>query len=281
MPAHDIREMTDIEIINELSSVGIETTIDEFKEEAISAGSPTELANMWKTYLKERVREDFLYEAAFELWRRHLSDVKCPEMLAVFIDETINMYLEKPEEHDHASLQNIYDRIKEFYNNLLSEDQTPDFELFNWLTLLAYNDIEGFLLSFPFELARHGLADEAVNIDRWFADISSQPQNFLRDMGCILAEAGRRQEAFLQIEENLERFPNDVWVIINAGDAMDSLEEKERAEKLYLKAYGMAGSRYDKADVIQRLIEFYREAGIMEKAEAYESEYKALTESSK
>ena len=202
-------------------------------------------------------------------------------MLAVFIDETINMYLEKPEEHDHASLQNIYDRIKEFYNNLLSEDQTPDFELFNWLTLLAYNDIEGFLLSFPFELARHGLADEAVNIDRWFADISSQPQNFLRDMGCILAEAGRRQEAFLQIEENLERFPNDVWVIINAGDAMDSLEEKERAEKLYLKAYGMAGSRYDKADVIQRLIEFYREAGIMEKAEAYESEYKALTESSK
>jgi len=281
MPAHDIREMTDIEIIDELSSIGIETTIDEFKEEAISTGSPTELANMWKTYLKERVREDFLYEAAFELWRRHLSDVKCPEMLAVFIDETINMYLEKPEEHDHASLQNIYDRIKEFYNNLLSEDQTPDFELFNWLTLLAYNDIEGFLLSFPFELARHGLADEAVNIDRWFADISSQPQNFLRDMGCILAEAGRRQEAFLQIEENLERFPNDVWVIINAGDAMDSLEEKERAEKLYLKAYGMAGSRYDKADVIQRLIEFYREAGIMEKAEAYEAEYKALTQSSK
>ena len=281
MPAHDIREMTDIEIIDELSSIGIETTIDEFKEEAISTGSPTELANMWKTYLKERVREDFLYEAAFELWRRHLSDVKCPEMLAVFIDETINMYLEKPEEHDHASLQNIYDRIKEFYNNLLSEDQTPDFELFNWLTLLAYNDIEGFLLSFPFELARHGFVDEAVNIDRWFADISSQPQNFLRDMGCILAEAGRRQEAFLQIEENLERFPNDVWVIINAGDAMDSLEEKERAEKLYLKAYGMAGSRYDKADVIQRLIEFYREAGIMEKAEAYEAEYKALTQSSK
>ena len=281
MPTRDIREMTDIEIIDELSSIGIETTIDEFKEEAISTGSPTELANMWKTYLKKRAREDFLYEAAFELWRRHLSDVKCPEMLAVFIDETINMYLEKPEEHDHASLQNIYDRIKEFYNNLLSEDQTPDFELFNWLTLLAYNDIEGFLLSFPFELARHGFVDEAVNIDRWFADISSQPQNFLRDMGCILAEAGRRQEAFLQIEENLERFPNDVWVIINAGDAMDSLEEKERAEKLYLKAYGMAGSRYDKADVIQRLIEFYREAGIMEKAEAYEAEYKALTQSSK
>lgn len=281
MPTRDIREMTDIEIIDELSSIGIETTIDEFKEEAISAGSPTELANRWKTYLKKRVMEDFLYEAAFELWRRHLSDVKCPEMLAVFIDETINMYLEKPEEHDHVSLQNIYDRIKEFYNNLLNEDQTPDFELFNWLTLLAYNDIEGFLLSFPFELARHGLVDEAVNIDRWFADISSQPQNFLRDMGCILAEAGKRQEAFLQIEENLERFPNDVWVVINAGDAMDSLEEKEKAEKLYLKAYGMTGSRYDKADVIQRLIEFYREAGIMEKAEAYEAEYKALTQSSK
>lgn len=278
MPTRNIREMTDQEIIDELSSIGIETTIDEFKEEAVQASSPSELANIWKNYLRKRTRENFLYEAAFELWRRHLSDVKCPEMLAVLIDETINMYLEKPEEHDSTSLMNIYERIKEFYNNLLKEDETPDNELFNWLILYAYNDIEGFLLSFPFELARHGMVDEAVSIDRWFADISSQPQNFLRDMGCILAEAGRRQEAILQVGENLERFPNDVWVVINAGDAMDSLVEKERAEKLYLKAYEMAVSRYDKADIIQRLIEFYREAGMIEKAEVYEAEYKALTQ---
>jgi len=45
-----------------------------------------------------------LYEATFELWRRHLRDVKCPEMMALFIDETVNMYVDKPYEHDHFSI---------------------------------------------------------------------------------------------------------------------------------------------------------------------------------
>lgn len=277
MPTRNIKDMTDGEILAELSSIGIETTIEEFKEEALQAGSPSELANGWKAYLRKRTREDFLYEAAFELWKRHLGDVKCPELMAVFIDETINMYLERPHEHDRLSLLNIYERIKGFYDDLLDEDGVPDSDLYNRLTLLAYNDIEAFLLSFPFELARHGLVDEAVNIDRWFADLSSQPSNFLRDMGCILAEAGRREEALLQIEENLERFPHDIWVVINAGDAMYSLGEQERAEKFFQKAYGMAESRDDKAGVLERMIDLYREKGMVEKAEACEAEYRALT----
>ena len=66
----------------------------------------------------------------------------------------------------------------------------------------------------PFEFARHKLVDEAINIGRWFADISSQPANFLRDAGCILAEARREAEAIRRIEENLKRFPNDIWVVI-------------------------------------------------------------------
>jgi len=278
MPPRDIKDMTDREILAELSSIGIETTIEEFKEEALQAGSPSELANGWKAYLRKRTREDFLYEAAFELWKRHLGDVKCPEMMAVFIDETINMYMERPNEHDRLSLLNIYERIEEFYNDLLDEEGIPDSDLYNRLTLLAYNDIESFLLSFPFELARQGLVDEAVNIDRWFADLSSQPSNFLRDMGCILAEAGRRQEALLQIEENLERFPDDLWVIINAGDAMCSLGDKEMGEKFFLKAYGMAKSKDDKAGVLERMIDLYKEMGMTEKAQACEAEYRALTE---
>ncbi len=280
MPTRNIKDMTDAEILDELRDVGIETTIEEFKEEALEAGSPSELANGWKAYLRKRAREDFLYEAAFELWKRHLGDVKCPELMAVFIDETINIYLERPHEHDRLSLLNIYERIKRFYDDLLNEDSIPDSDLYNRLTLLVYNDIEGFLLSFPFELARHGLVDEAVNIDRWFAELSSQPSNFLRDMGCILAEGGRRAEALLQIEENLERFPHDIWVVINAGDAMYSLGDKEKAEKYFQKAYGMAESKDDKAAVLERMIDLYRDMGMVEKAEACEAEYRALTEPS-
>lgn len=276
----NIKDMTDNEILDELSNIGIETTIEEFKEEALAAGSPSDLANGWKAYLRRREREDFLYEAAFELWRRHLGDVKCPELLAVFIDETVNLYLERPQEHDRLSLLDIYERIKEFYDNLITENGAPDSDLYSRITLLAYNDFEAFLLSFPYELARHGLTDEAVNIGRWFADLSSQPENFLRDTGCILAGAGRREEALLQVEENLERFPWDVWIVINAGDAMYSLGEKEKAERFFLKAYAMAERKYDKIDILERLVDLYREMGMIEKVDAYGAEYKALTGSS-
>ncbi|MDD5435013.1 MAG: hypothetical protein PH343_06240 [Nitrospira sp.] len=277
MPERDINNMPDEEIINRLEQMGIVISIEEFKEEGVKAGSPTDLADYWKVLFGIRnSKEDFLYEAAFELWRRHLSDVKCPEMLALFIDETVNMYVDKPYEHDRLSILNIYERIKEFYNDLLREDGSLDVDLYNRLTLLAYNDFEAFLVNLPSQLARQGLVDEAVSIGRWFGALSSQPENLLRDAGCILAEAGRRGEAILQIEENIHKFPNNIWVVINAGDAMYTLGEKERAERFFIKAYDMAKEQYDKAGVLERLVELYRGKGIEEKARIYEKEFDDL-----
>ena len=280
MPERDIREMTDEEIIKELENMGIVISIDDYKEEAVKAGSPTDLADYWKVLFGIRnSKEDFLYEAAFELWRRHLSDVKCPEMLALFIDEIVNMYVDKPYAHDRFSILNIFDMIKDFYQELLKEDGSPDTDLYNRLTLLAYNDFEAFLVNIPYQLARQGFVDEAVSIGRWFGELSSQPENFFRDTGCILAEAGRRGEAILQVEENLQRFPNDIWVVINAGDAISNLGDKERAEKFFLKAYGMTEKQYDKAGVLERLIELYSEMGMLEKSAAYQKEFNDLTQS--
>lgn len=277
MSERDINNMPDEEIINRLGQMGILISIEDFKEEAVKAGSPTDLADYWNDLFGIRnSKDDFLYEAAFELWRRHLSDVKCPEMLALFIDETVNMYVDKPYEHDRLSILNIYERIKEFYNDLLGEDGSLDVDLYNRLTLLSYNDFEAFLLNIPSQLARQGLVDEAVSIGRWFGTLSGQPENFLRDAGCILAEAGRRGEAILQVEENLHRFPNNIWVVINAGDAMYTIGEKERAERFFLKAYDMAKEQYDKAGVLERLVELYRVKGIEEKARIYEKEFDDL-----
>ncbi|MBI5192970.1 MAG: hypothetical protein HZA08_05950 [Nitrospirae bacterium] len=280
MPKKDIRDMTDKEIIIKLKNLGILISVEDFKGEALKAGSPTDLADYWKVLFGIRnSNEEFLYDATFELWRRHLSDVKCPEMLALFIDETVNMYVDKPYEHDRFSILNIYERIKDFYQGLIKEDGMPDVDLYNRLTLLSYNDFEAFLINIPFQLARQGFVDEAVNVGRWFGELSSQPENFLRDTGCILAEAGRRGEALLQIDENLLRFPNDNWVVINAGDAMYSLGEKEGAEKFYLRAYNIAREQYDKAGVIERLIDLYKELGLTDKVEAFEKEYNDIMKS--
>ena len=56
---------------------------------------------------------------------------------------------------------------------------------------------------------------------------------FSRDAGCILAEAGRGSRGNKAIEENLKRFPNDIWVVINAGDAMWSLDKIKLAEEFF------------------------------------------------
>ena len=275
----DPRDLTDGEILEKLSEGGIEITIDDFKAEAMKAGSPEMLAGNWAYMYGVRSGEEdsFLYSAVFELWRRHLGyEKRTPEIVSDFIDDIINTYEDSPEAHEQYFLLNIYERVREFYHKLLNEDGSPDIDLYNDMTWYARNDFEGFLLTIPHELSQHGLTDQAVNIGRWFAAFSSQPQNFLRDTACILADAGRREEAVMQIEENLMRFPADMWVIINAGDAMYSLGDKESAERHYLKAKKMAVTRSDNMVVLERLLDLYRELGMKNRALIIEDEIKAL-----
>src|SRR3972149_2609903 len=275
----DPRDLTDGEILEKLSEGGIEITLDDFKSEAMKAGSPEMLAGNWAYMYGIRSGEEdsFLYSAVFELWRRHLGyEKRTTEIVSDFIDDIINTYEDSTEAHEQYFLLNIYERVREFYHKLLKEDGSPDIDLYNDMTWYARNDFEGFLLSIPHELSQHGLTDQAVNIGRWFAAFSSQPQSFLRDTACILPDAGRREEAIMQIEENLMRFPEDMWVIINAGDAMYSLGDKESAERYYLKAKKMAVTRSDNMVVLERLLDLYRELGMKNRALIIEDEIKAL-----
>ncbi|MCC7203122.1 MAG: hypothetical protein IT393_10755 [Nitrospirae bacterium] len=275
----DPGDLTDEEILERLREGGLDITIDDFRAEAIKAGSPEMLAGNWAyLYGIGGADEDsFLYGAVFELWRRHLGyEKKTPEMLAEFIDDIVNTYEESPESHEQYFLSNIYERVREFYHKLIREDGSPDVDLYNDLTWYARNDFEGFLLSIPHELLQHGMTDEAVNIGRWFAAFSSQPQDFLRDTACILADAGRREDAIMQVEENIMRFPRDMWVIINAGDAMYSLGDTESAERYFLRAKNMADRKSDSMVILERLLDLYRELGRKDMAVVIENEILSL-----
>lgn len=277
MLPNDVKRMSDKEILDELQAIGVMTTLEEFKEAALKAGSPSRLSDEWASLYKIKGRaEDFLYESFFELWKRNLSGVKCSEVVQDYICDVISYY-EDINTHNKDIFLKIYNGIEKFYHFCLKEDGNHDLEFYNEVKEDAYYDIEGFLLQMPYEFARYGLINEAINIGRWFAEISRQPENFYRDMGCILAEAGKREEAIKQVEENLKRFPNDVWVMINAGDAYYSLGDK-KAEEFFLRGYEMAGdNKYDKARALERLIDFYRWQGMEEKVRASEEEYRRLT----
>ncbi len=274
---NDVKRMNDKEILDELQAIGVPTNFEDFKKAALKAGSPSMLSDEWASLYKIKGRaEDFLYEACLELWKRNLSNVKCAEVVQDSICDVISYY-EDIHTHNKDTLLKVYRGIEKFYHFCLKEDGSYDPEFYNEINADAYYDIEGFLLQMPYEFARYGLVDEAINIGRWFAEISRQPENFYRDMGCILAEAGRREEAIKQIEENLKRFPDDVWVVINAGDAYYSLGDK-KAEEFFLRGYEMAGdNKYDKAGALERLIDFYRWQGMEERVMASEEEYLRLT----
>lgn len=269
--------MSDKEILDELEAIGVSTTLEKFKQDALNAGAPSRLSDDWSFLHGIRgPLEDFLYEACLELWKRHLSDVKCAEVVQDFICDVIS-YHEEIKIHNKDSLLKIYKGIEKFYRFCLKEDGSPDQEFYDNIKNDVDYDIEGFLLHLPFEFSRYGLVDEAVNIGKWFSDISKQPENFYRDMGCILAEAGRKEEAIKQVEENLQRFPEDVWIMINAGDAYYSLGDR-KAEEFFLRGYEMAGeNKYDKAGALERLMDYYRWQGMEEKAKTFEEEYRLLT----
>src|SRR4030067_3648709 len=99
----DPRDLTDGEILERLSDGVIEITLDDFKAEAMKAGSPEMLAGNWAYMFGawSADEDSFLYSAIFELWRRHLGyEKRTPEMAAELIDDIFHTYEESPEANE-------------------------------------------------------------------------------------------------------------------------------------------------------------------------------------
>lgn len=79
---------------------------------------------------------------------------------------------------------------------------------------------------------------------------------FASDVAVILAEGGRRQQALARVEENLRRFPDDLWTQIHAGDVHLAFSDAVRAEQAFRDALALARAREDAqgvADANERL----------------------------
>lgn len=178
------------------------------------------------------------------------------------LDDKLRSYESLQGELYKESLREQYAMAKRFYEFLLKPDGTPDSRLFEDITMSMDADVMGWIVELPFALSDHGgMVDEAVEICNLFAELHS-PDNFFGDMTVILAEAGRREEALERISKNLERFPDDAWVIIKSGDAYRTLKETDKAFELYNRAYGMTSPlTYDRDGVLERLVPLLKELG--------------------
>lgn len=158
-----------------------------------------------------------------------------------------------------SSLKQQVELADKLYAYLSAESGVPDVKLMDRIMDDTNWRASDWLLGLPFELGYGGMIDEAVSVSRRFAEVY-EPENFLGDLAVVLAEAGRRDEALEQIEENLRRFPDDVWVVIKAGDAFHELDEDDRAIELLQRAYELSEPMsYDREGVLERLVPILRE----------------------
>jgi tetratricopeptide (TPR) repeat protein len=97
------------------------------------------------------------------------------------------------------------------------------------------------LLELPTALGRAGLIDEAVAVADAFAALDDLAAgSFARDAARVLAEAGRREEALVRVEEETRSFPDDPWAYITAGDVHRELGDADAAEDAFRTAVTLA-----------------------------------------
>jgi tetratricopeptide (TPR) repeat protein len=119
------------------------------------------------------------------------------------------------------------------------------------------------LIELPMALAWRGLVDEAVRVGDALAQLDEDNQAmFANDIAVILAQAGRGEEALARVEQNLRRFPDDMWTQIHAGDVHLALSDRSSAEQAFRDALAIARAHGDAsgiADANERLIRLLAE----------------------
>jgi len=265
------------EILEHLRSERLLLDEDAFRLDAENVSEPGELADLWMLRVDRLAGRwrDFFQLAARELWKRFLPD---RDQFDWFIDDW-KEYQEKLKERSKKKrteteipeLWKVLDRLDRLlealslekglnlHEAIMEASNQYDYALLDWL------------IELPFDLARDDLVDQAVETARRYA--FADPPNMMGDLGWILADAGRCQEAIEQVEENLKNFADDPWNIIKAGDVSDLCGQTERAEQLYLQALAMTDDGYTQDGAIERLVPLYERSGKFEEIENLKKKY--------
>jgi tetratricopeptide (TPR) repeat protein len=265
------------EILERLRQVGLPMDEVTFRSDASSYSEPGEMADRWTNRVNRdpgRWR-DFLQLAARELWKRFLPD---HDTFDWFIDDW-EAYQEKlkdrPEkkriEADIPELLQMLDRLDSLLKAMSQEKELNLHECVMEISNLYNYGLLDWLIELPFELAGDGFVDQAVDVARRYTYFA--PATLMGDLGYILARAGRCAEANEQILENLKSFPEDPWVIIKGGDALDRCGKPDQAEQLYLQALEMTADGYTQDGALERLVPLYSRLGKSEEIENLKKQY--------
>ena len=119
--------------------------------------------------------------------------------------------------------------------------------------------VDEWLMNLPGLLVHAGLLTEArVVAERAVEADADSDVLYLGDLAQSLAEAGLEREAAEQAEANLDRFPDESWVLVTSGFAL-ARSDPGRADSLFRKALMLARPEEDPSgyeEVYEHYIEF-------------------------
>jgi hypothetical protein len=120
------------------------------------------------------------------------------------------------------------------------------------------------------DLGRAGLGSEAARVGDALGRVDPSRQAFFDGDVCVaLAEAGLSDEARARIASNLARWPDDLWIRVDAGDTLAALGDLKGAAEHFDAAMRMADESDDAdamADVVDRIRMATRQATAGERA---------------
>jgi uncharacterized protein YchJ len=147
----------------------------------------------------------------------------------------------------------------------LEEDEEALLELDEWS---RERELLPRVLDLPLALVGVRELDGALAVARAFTFAAAE--SFNADVAIILAESGKRDEAFAQVDANLERFPDSFLTAIKCGAAFEALGDMEAAEASYRRALLLAEDESQEEAAISQLTGLLEDMGRVEELEELE-----------
>ncbi len=242
-------------IFTQLRELGIETDAERFREQAIAAGGIDALRKSWGSQIREEMDiafwPDFPLIATPLLWERLTPDLVCAEIIDERLYRAIRAEKEGTPLPDVGGLPALMAAalgLAKYLEGFPAADRANKFDQINRHGIYDYRD---WLLELVGPRGRKH-PDVAIRIADAMADCDDG-RSFQSDVATMLAAIGRHEEALDRARALVERFSDDLWARILAGDVYRDVGDGAEAKRLYTEALGMASDPNDREVAAERL----------------------------
>lgn len=243
-------------IIAQLREIGIDTDPDRFPEQAAAAGQFKVLNDQWVEQIADEKKgvgfwEDFPLIGIPVLWDRLAPQVICADL----IEEKL---------YRVVSAEEIGDKIPDvngipgdlaaglnLANFLLAAEPSQRSARFDEVNDRRFYDYADWLRTLV-ETRGAEFPDAVMRLADAMSDCGMRDE-FQADLALALARAGRHEEAVSRAMANVERFPDEIWVRILAGDVFEKLGDEARAIEYWRDSLARVDNPSEWDAIIERL----------------------------